>query len=380
MEDRPYFLTTAIAFLRPLLLACATLSAAGTAVGDRFRLQTPPAGFVLDGDSLTDGYGVTPTYPALLAASTGLGATNLGESGRTLREMNEKFASRNVARFHDATYRDTLVILGGINDILNEESTTTQSLRESLEAYCSQARAAGFRVVVVTLPGVAGLPAGREAIRAAHNDWLRGNWRSIADALADAAMVPELSVPTDARYFSDGLHLTPAGMGLLAETVQRAAGAPSRPSQVIVEESFDTGLEGWTVQAFDRNWAISRRPDLATRVGNRLRLSASDRHQYTHATLRLPDLVAGQVYRLELDLIALNRFGSAVVVFETAIPDSARLAESVDLQVGLFTTTFRANSSTHFLQIMAGVEGPGDFADYDNLRIVPQSVSAAEGG
>jgi lysophospholipase L1-like esterase len=361
------------------LLACATLGVAGPALGNPLDLQTPPAGFVLDGDSITDGYGLTPTYPTRLAAATGLGATNLGQSGRALREMNDTFDSRNVARFYHATYRDTLVILGGINDIMNEEGTTAQSLRNSLEAYCAQARAAGFRVTVVTLPGVAGLSAAKEAIRVGHNDWLRNDWRSVADALADAASVPELSVPTDARYFSDGLRLTPAGMHVLAQTVQHAVGAPTRPSQAIVEESFDTGFAGWTVQAYDRNWAVSRRPALAARVGNRIRLSASDRHQYTHATLPLPGLVAGQAYRLELDIIALNRFGSAVTVFETGSRDSPKLAESVDIQVGLFTTTFTATGSTHFLQIKAGVEGPGDFADYDNLRIVPHSVSAAEG-
>jgi lysophospholipase L1-like esterase len=374
-DHRADFLTSAVAAFCPFLLAFATLSAAGPAIGDPVQ-QITPSGFVLDGDSITDGYGVTPTYPTLLAAATGLGATNLGQSGRTLREMNETFDTRNVAQFHHATYRDTLVILGGINDIMNDEGTTTQSLQESLEAYCAQARAAGFRVIVVTLPGVAGLSAAKEAIRVGHNDWLRNNWRSLADALADAAMVPELSVPTDSRYFSDGLHLSPAGMEVLAETVQRAAGAPARPSQAIVEEDFDTHMAGWTVQAYDRNWEVSRRPALATRVGNRLRLSASDRHQYTHATLRLPGLVVGQVYRLELDVIALNRFGSAITVFETRSPDSARLAESMDIQAGLFTTTFTATGSTHFLQIKAGVERPGDFSDYDNLRIVPQRAAA----
>lgn len=228
-RNGPYHPTSVGAFLRSLLLVGATLSAAGAAIGESLPLQTPPAGFVLDGDSITDGYGVTPTYPDILAATTGLTATNLGKSGRTLREMNETFRSRNVARLHHASYRDTLVILGGINDILNEDGTTAQSLRDNLEAYCAQARAAGFRVVVVTMPGVAGLPAEKETVRAAHNEWLRGNWRSVADALADAAMVPELSAPTDKRYFTDGLHLTPAGMRILAATVQRAAGVPTRP-------------------------------------------------------------------------------------------------------------------------------------------------------
>lgn len=185
-----------------------------------------PSGFVLDGDSITNGYGATPTYPDHLAAITGKNTVNLGVSGRTLADMAATFESRGVADLHDKALTDTLVILGGINDILHDAATTPATLQRLLLAYCHKARAAGFRVIVVTLLPVDGLPPQREAIRTAHNAWIRETWPTFADALADAALAPPLSAPADRRYYSDGLHLTPKGLRALADVIQNAPPVP----------------------------------------------------------------------------------------------------------------------------------------------------------
>lgn len=185
-----------------------------------------PKGFVLDGDSITDGYGVTPTYPDHLAALSGAGVVNLGVSGRTLAEMAGRFDSRGVADLYDAGQHDTLVILGGINDILHDTDTKPETLQRLLLDYSRKARTAGFRVVVVTLLPVDNLPPAQEATRAAHNVWIRANWPDFADWLADAALEPRLSVPSDSRYYFDGLHLTADGLRVLAEVIHKATLPP----------------------------------------------------------------------------------------------------------------------------------------------------------
>lgn len=216
--------------LTPLLFAAQD---AGHRLNGTAVMSGAPKGFVVDGDSITDGYGVSPTYPDNLAAMTGTSVINLGVSGRTLTEMTETFDSRGVADFHDARTNGTLVILGGINDILHDAKTTPETLRHLLREYCRKARVAGFRVIVVTLLPVRGLPPQREAIRIAHNDWIRTNWPTFADALADAELAPELSVPSDRQFYSDGLHLTAGGLRVLAGVIKNAS-FPSDPSECII--------------------------------------------------------------------------------------------------------------------------------------------------
>ena len=194
---------------------------------DAQRVPVAPKGFVLDGDSITDGYGVTPAYPDHLATMTGLQAVNLGVSGRTLAQMADTFGSRGVAELFDEGQRDTLVLLGGINDMLHDPATTPETLQRQLLDYAAKSREAGFRLVVVTLLPVDGLPPQLEFIRASHNRWIGANWPTFADALADAASEPSLSDPSDSRHYSDGLHLTAEGLRVLATVVQNAAWFPA---------------------------------------------------------------------------------------------------------------------------------------------------------
>lgn len=185
-----------------------------------------PKAFVLDGDSITDGYGVTPTYPDHIAEITGSQVINLGVSGRTLAQMAASFDSRGVAALSDDRHRNTLVLLGGINDILHDTATTPETLRRQLLDYARKSQSAGFRLIIVTLLPVEGLTQHREAIRAAHNQWIQTNWHTFADALADAASEPALSDPSDRRHYSDGLHLTAEGLRVLADVVLKAATLP----------------------------------------------------------------------------------------------------------------------------------------------------------
>ena len=89
-----------------------------------------------------------------------------------------------------------------------------------LQTYCAARRAAGFKVVVLTL-----LPRDLPAFNAARNLYnadLRVHWASFADGLADVAADPRIGADGanhDPVYFSDGLHPSSAGYAVMAAAV-----------------------------------------------------------------------------------------------------------------------------------------------------------------
>jgi lysophospholipase L1-like esterase len=58
--------------------------------------------------------------------------------------------------------------------------------------------------------------------RDAYNTLLRANWSTFADALAEPDLVTELSDPTNATYFPDGVHLSTAGYDILSTCIGNA--------------------------------------------------------------------------------------------------------------------------------------------------------------
>ncbi|MFN4061571.1 MAG: SGNH/GDSL hydrolase family protein [Paracoccus hibiscisoli] len=211
----------------PDSVAIATIEAIVTA---RVAAADPAAtiatlGYVLDGDSLTEGYGVAPSYPTQLGTITGLPFTNLGVSGRTLATMDSTFASRGIAAQFNAAGRNTLVILGGINDIMNTAGITLAALQASMTSYLGKARAAGFKVLVGLLPPVAGFTTARETLRSGFNDWIRANAATLADGVVDLPAMADLGDPANLYFYLDGLHPTKRGHARIAEAVRVATGA-----------------------------------------------------------------------------------------------------------------------------------------------------------
>jgi lysophospholipase L1-like esterase len=198
---------------------------------------------VCDGDSLTEGYGLstpaTQSYPAQLGQLLGVPwvVVNKGAGGQTCAQI-EADASSDVDPLYHATNNadNVLIAFAGTNDIYfnadtSDAATTTIG---RVETYCGNRQAAGWRVLVGTLlprsdfPGTSTLPADKEthheARRQAVNTSLRANWSTYADRLIDFAADTRIGDDGDeddtTYYLADKVHPNATGAGVLAALAQ----------------------------------------------------------------------------------------------------------------------------------------------------------------
>lgn len=175
------------------------------------------------GDSLTDGYlstmNANARYPdalarRLLASGSPLGVVNLGVAGHDVRAaIRGRFA-------HDVVTQrgvDTILFLGGINDINGGSSTAT--VTTAIAGVISDARTAGLRIVGGTLPPQGGSSfwtQARETTRQQVNAWIRA--QAGFDAVVDFDAT--LRDPGDSNLlraeFDSGDHLHPSDAGYTA--------------------------------------------------------------------------------------------------------------------------------------------------------------------
>lgn len=180
-----------------------------------------PGVVVWDGGSIVLGRGAEPAFR--------FPAQTLAMVPRTCESFISASASARIAAMItegpvevDARYRsdadlNVCVVLAGGGDF--RAGLTAASVYESLRTYCEQRRAAGFRVIVLTV-----LPSHRtetfEATRLAFNAMVRDGWPDFADALADIGADPRIGDSGDeynAQYYlTDQLHLTNAGNAVMA--------------------------------------------------------------------------------------------------------------------------------------------------------------------
>jgi lysophospholipase L1-like esterase len=207
-----------------------------------------PAGsgsIVAFGDSITDGYAITPdlhrAWPALLAqrlqadpATARLGVINMGISGnRVLREL---VGSSALTRFdRDVLARggvEWMLLLEGINDINFtalpgvpvSQQTTAEELIEGLSQLVTRAHARGIKVMGGTLLPMGGLwlhNPNTEALRQAVNAWIRtgDNFDAVVDfdaLMRDPANPERLHPDFDSGDF---IHPNDAGAAAMAEAI-----------------------------------------------------------------------------------------------------------------------------------------------------------------
>ena len=176
---------------------------------------------IFDGDSITEGYGtaglrnyVNKTIPALNSKAR---AYNLGVFGQTFGAMLTDGVARVDSLYGAGFTRNVVSIAAGSNDTANGVSAA--SLQTTFQNYCTARRAKGFKIVAHTILPRTDYTGAQEAQRAAYNTWLRANWATYADALADWAadsVMGAANAAADPTLYGDGTHPPDAGYTRLA--------------------------------------------------------------------------------------------------------------------------------------------------------------------
>lgn len=195
--------------------------------GAQSGASAPRVNIVFDGDSMTVGSGGQGAlnYPAYAAAGLDPRSviTNKGVGGQTLLLM-ESDAATDIDSLKSATLPNLLVALGGTNDLFFGADAATTYNR--LVTYCTNRRAAGWKVVVFTiLPRSDSAPGSFEADRQTVNTSIRNGWATFADALADIASdtrIGDSGDETGPYYSGDNVHPSSRGYQVIAEWAQKA--------------------------------------------------------------------------------------------------------------------------------------------------------------
>jgi len=150
---------------------------------------------------------------------------NVAMGGETLPDMITQGAAQVDAIF-DASKENVAFLEGGTNDI--SAGRTPQQIHDDTETWCLARKAAGYQVILFSLPifYCAGASCiSREAIRQETNALIAADWADYADAYIDLDtldMYPDYPGPYDPTLFVDGLHPTSAGTAILAGAAQVA--------------------------------------------------------------------------------------------------------------------------------------------------------------
>lgn len=178
---------------------------------------------VCDGNSLTVGFPGTEanSYPGQLRTSLGgpgaWGVWNLGVNGQTTADMIADFGTQVAPLYNGARSKNVLVAFEVGNDLLG--NATARDAVDRLWAYCDLARAAGFYVIACNVPKRSDLAGAKETARAAANVLIAAEYASHAGALANLADRAEFSNTADGTYYTDGVHYTTAGYGVVRDVV-----------------------------------------------------------------------------------------------------------------------------------------------------------------
>jgi lysophospholipase L1-like esterase len=179
---------------------------------------------VFDGDSLTEGYFLTPSqsYPAqvMRRLPERLEWRTFGISGQTWPDLLRDVRHEVDPLFRPSRRLDLVVVWAGANDLAM--GYTAQQVYENARRYCEARRQVGFTVITATLYPLEPKDVDRqfEARRSGYNELLRAHWREFADGLVDVAAderIGDPSGPVRRQYFIDAVHLNEAGYAVIAD-------------------------------------------------------------------------------------------------------------------------------------------------------------------
>lgn len=163
-------------------------------------------------------------YPAAVMDGLGVPWTISGVSGASWTTLASTVELRTHQYFKP--YRNSILVLaGGSSDVSDsgDNDTGAQALAD-MEAYADAARAAGANYIIACTVTPANIMTGDgEAQRLILNTGIlaSNHW----EAVVDVAAHPDLDNYSDTTYYSDGAHLTAAGVTVYAGLVRPAVQA-----------------------------------------------------------------------------------------------------------------------------------------------------------
>lgn len=177
------------------------------------------------GNSITEGAGLTTTqnYPVLLGGALGANwqVFNCGHSGFTTTQLIARFPEVQ-SHFFTTTTNNILIV----NEVSNEidQGVSEATAKANMRSLIALGRSSGWRVFfATTTPRGAPAtwsPAQQTAVDNI-NTFFRNN-PSESDGIIDWAANVNLSDPTNATYYQDGVHPTAAG-AVIMKTLALAA-------------------------------------------------------------------------------------------------------------------------------------------------------------
>lgn len=163
-----------------------------------------------------------------LCAGKGNNAHNVATGGQTLYPTMINDAPSQVdANLFDTRYRNVVVLWAGTNDLYYDEELTASSLHGYIRDWCEGRKAAGFQVFVCTITPRPD-PQDRRNFgerRQTLNALIQAHYSEYADGIADITADPRLGDAgdeLDTRYYTDKIHMTPEGYGIVACIVKAA--------------------------------------------------------------------------------------------------------------------------------------------------------------
>lgn len=188
---------------------------------------------VADGNSLTQGVGATPGVDdyvtqllALIGGANYWRSFNYGVPGQGTPAMTADAVAqvdlqvRNFARKICIAWEITNdLVVNGATDVTGYNNFVT---------YCQGRRAAGFKVIALTVLPRNNFTAQMITYKNAINTNIRANWATFADALVDVAAdsrIGDDGDENDSTYYFDGIHLKAAGYTIIANLAKPAVDA-----------------------------------------------------------------------------------------------------------------------------------------------------------
>lgn len=178
--------------------------------------------FCAVGDSITQGFGATALSQAWankLKVGPNCRRANLGIGGQTIANIVGLGTSHDAMK--GAKGDNVMTVWAGTNDLAVNNSPEA-TVYNNIVTYCTARRAAGWKVVVMTIIPRSTITGANETSRLGINSSILTNWSTFADAVVDVASLAEFSNTSDTTYFIDGTHPTELGYEVLRQSIEPA--------------------------------------------------------------------------------------------------------------------------------------------------------------